>query len=347
MQQASSERPKRPVEPLPEAREVASGIWKMTVPIPFPLRVVNIYALVGVNGAWAIVDTGMGTPDARTAFAAGLEHAGLSIDKLQAIVLTHHHPDHIGLSGELHEQSGAKVYMHPIDEASVQFIWSGTMPERFGHVSDFFTKHGLRQTSLWLNRVDRAESRRILSVPPHEAFTLIEDGAYLDLVGERYRVIWTPGHADGQICLFRERDGAFLAADHVLPRITPNIGLYSAHDRENPLGDYLASLAKVSTLPASIVLPGHGDPFTGLAERTQEITAHHYDRENQLLTMLKERPQHAYDLTLELFRNRHLNSDEMKRMAVAEVLAHLEHMRYNGRVEQAKTDEGIILYKEV
>ena len=347
MQQVPSEQPKRPDEPLPETHEVAPSIWKITVPIPFPLKTVNIYALVGANGTWAIVDTGMGTPDARSAFAAGLQRAGLSIDKLQAIVLTHHHPDHIGLSGELHEQSGAKVYMHPIDEESVQLIWSGTMPERFGRVSGFFTKHGLPQTSLWLNRVDREESRRILSVPPHEAFTLVEDSTYLDLVGDRYRVIWTPGHADGQICLFRERDGVFLAADHVLPRITPNIGLYSEHDRNNPLGDYLASLEKVSKLPASIVLPGHGEPFIGLAERTQEITEHHYEREDRLLAMLDTQPQNAYQLTEQLFHNRRLNSDETKRMAVAEVLAHLEHMRYNKRVEQILTQDGIVLYKKV
>ncbi len=347
MQQAPSERPKRPEEPLPETREVASGIWKMVVPIPFPLRTVNIYALVGQDGSWAIVDTGMGTPDARAAFANGLQRAGLSIDRLQAIVLTHHHPDHIGLSGELHEQSGAKVYMHPVDEASVQLIWAGTMPERFGYVSGFFTKHGLRQTSLWLNNVDREVSRRILSVPPHEAFTLVEDDEYLNLAGERYRVIWTPGHADGQVCLFRERDGVFLAADHVLPRITPNIGLYSEHDRPNPLGDYLASLDKVSELPATSILPGHSEPFVGLKERTQEITEHHYDRENQLLAMVETRPQHAYDLTLQLFRNRHLDSDEMQRMAVAEVLAHLEHMRYNGRVAQQYNDDGTILYRKI
>ena len=166
-------------------------------------------------------------------------------------------------------------------------------------------------------------------------------------MGERYRVIWTPGHADGQICLFRERDGVFLAADHVLPRITPNIGLYSEHDRNNPLGDYLASLEKVSTLPASIVLPGHGEPFIGLAERTQEITEHHYERENQLLGMIVEQPQNAYQLTEKLFRHRHLNNDETKRMAVAEVLAHLEHMRYNGRIEKSPTQDGIILYKVV
>ena len=340
--QTAQQKAQRPVEPLPEAREVAPQIWKIVAPIPFPLRTVNMHALVGADG-WVLVDAGMGTPDARAAFKAGLERAGLSIENLQAIVLTHHHPDHIGLSGELHEQSGAKVYMHPIDEESVQLIYSGTMPERFGRVSHFFTQHGLPPTSLWLNNMNRQEARTILSVPPHEAFTLVEDGDTIELAGERYRVIWVPGHSDGQICLFRERDGVFLAADHVLPRITPNIGLYSEKDRPNPLGDYLSSLEKVSNLPASIVLPGHGEPFIGLKERTQEITEHHYHRENALLEFLTDGPQNAYQLTQRLFHDR-LKNDETKRMAMAEVLAHLEHMRLNGRVTQQHTDDGYILY---
>jgi len=162
-------------------------------------------------------------------------------------------------------------------------------------------------------------------------------------VGERYRVIWTPGHSDGHICLFRERDGVFLAADHVLPRITPNVGLYSERDRENPLGDYLNSLEKVANLPASIVLPGHGEPFTDLAGRTAEIIEHHRQRELQILALLNERPQHAYDLAEQLFGHR-WNNSEARRMAVAETLSHLEHLRFGGQVEQRRTKDGFILY---
>src|SRR5882724_7746780 len=94
----------RPDAPLPGAQEVAAGIWKITLPIPFPLRTVNVYALTGPDG-WALVDAGMGTPDARAAFAAGLQAAGLELAGLRGLVLTHHHPDHVGLSGELQELS--------------------------------------------------------------------------------------------------------------------------------------------------------------------------------------------------------------------------------------------------
>jgi len=219
------------------------------------------------------------------------------------------------------------------------------MSKRFGRVSSFFKQHGLENTDLWYTQSDPKAMRSILSVPPHEAFTLVEDGDVVELAGEKYRVIWVPGHSDGQVVFFRERDGVFLAADHVLPRITPNVGLYSEGDRMNPLNDYLNSLRKVENLPASIVLPGHGEPFEGLGERVREILQHHDERLGRLVTLLQERPQHAADLTRQMFPNRRLNNHEVLRMAVAEILAHLEYLRLQGTLKQQLTDEGIILYE--
>src|SRR5947209_18257865 len=288
----------------------------------------------------------MGTPDTRAAFEAGLQKAGLSIDRLRTIVLSHDHPDHIGLSGELHEQSGATVYMHPIDAENMRLIWQDIYPERFTTVSQFFRQHGMPKNEPWFSQTSPEQMKRILRVPPHEALTLVEDGQAIDLVGERYRVIWTPGHSDGHICLFRERDGVFLAADHVLPRITPNIGLYSEYDRHNPLGDYLHSLRKVATLPASIVLPGHGEPFKDLAGRVEEIIEHHEEREMQILALLDGQAQNAYQLAEQLFGHR-LKSHDALRMAVAETLSHLEYLRFAGQVEQHKTTDGLILYTAV
>src|SRR6266480_1557104 len=331
--------------PLPEAREVFPGIWKFTLPIPFPLKTVNMYALVGHDG-WALVDTGMGMHDARVALAAGLHKVGLSINKLQAIVLSHDHPDHIGLSGVLHEKSGAVVYMHPIDANRMRVLWQDFDPERFSTVSHFFRQHGMPAGEPWFSHTSPAQLHHIVRVPPSDTITLVENGQYLHLAGERYRVIWTPGHSDGHICLFRDSDGVFLAADHVLPRITPNIGLYSERDRVNPLGDYLDSLRKVSTLPASIVLPGHGEPFADLAGRTAEIIEHHRQREMDILALLEKGPQHAYELAEQLFGHR-WNNSEARRMAVAETLSHLEHLRYNRQVNQEHTTDGLILYSVV
>ncbi|GHO52974.1 MBL fold metallo-hydrolase [Ktedonobacter robiniae] len=344
MQQQSPEHSRQTNQPAPVS-QVAPGIWKFVLPIPFPLRTVNVYALVGPDG-WVLVDTALGTPDARSAFHAALTEARLHLDQLQAIVLTHHHPDHVGLSGELQARTGVPVYMHSIDEAAVQIIWTNTMRKRFERVSSFFAQHGLPETDLWYNQMETPDRQRIIDVPPHEAFTLVEDGTSLTLAGESYRVIWVPGHSDGQICLWRERDGIFLSADHVLPRITPNIGLYSTRDRPNPLGDFLASLQKVTSLPASLVLPGHGEPFTNLAQRIAEIVEHHDMRLQTILALLATRPQHAAALTAQLFQDR-LKSDEARRMAVAEVLAHLEYLRYKNQVIQQLANDGTIRYSVV
>jgi glyoxylase-like metal-dependent hydrolase (beta-lactamase superfamily II) len=327
--------------------EATENIYRLCIPIPFPLRNVNMYALREAQGKdWVLIDTAMGTPDAREALSEGLQEASLEIKHLRAIVLTHHHPDHVGLSAELQEQSGAPVYMHPIDKAALGLLWSNTMEQRFERVSGFFTKHGLPPTELWYAKVDPEVMRYVLRVPPPDMISTVEDGQTLELIGERYRVIWVPGHSDGQIVLFRERDGIFIAADHVLPRITPNIGLYSEKDRPDPLGDYLASLAKIADLPASLVLPGHGEPFPDLKKRTLEIVAHHEERLNNILNMLAQRPQHAYDITTQLFGER-LKNGEARRMAAAEVLSHLEYLRFKGKVDQRHTKDGHIQYAMV
>jgi glyoxylase-like metal-dependent hydrolase (beta-lactamase superfamily II) len=346
MQQPSPTQSQRADIPLPEAREVVPGIWKITLPIPFPLKMVNVYALVGQDG-WTLVDAGMGTPEARTAFTAGLAKAGLDLSQLRSIVLTHHHPDHVGLSGELQEQSKVPVYMHEIDERSLRSLREGDMHKRFISVSQFFRQHGLENTQLWYNQTPPDQVRRILRVPPHEAFVLVEDGSTIELSGEQYRVLWVPGHSDGQIVLFRERDGVFLAADHVLPRITPNIGLYSDRDRTDPLDDYLHSLQKVEHLPANHVLPGHGEPFTDLGGRAREIIQHHNERLADILTILKERPQNAAEITKQLFPSRRIQNHEALRMAIAEILAHLEYLRLQGKLRQQLTDDEVILYEIV
>ena len=102
-------------------------------------------------------------------------------------------------------------------------------------------------------------------------------------------------------------------------------------------------MRKVSTLPASIVLPGHGEPFKDLAGRVEEIIEHHEERESQIMNLLDEKPQNAYQLAEKLFGQR-LKSNESRRMAVAETLSHLEYLRIDGQVEQHKMTDGLILY---
>lgn len=332
-------------ESLPETREIIPGIWKITLPIPFPLKTVNVYALIG-KGGWALLDAGIGIPLARTAFEAGLVTAGLKIENLRMIILSHNHPDHIGLSGELQEQSGAPVYTHRITKESLQTMWSDKRLDGFARANRFLEQNGMPTQDYWGVQANSADMKKILRVPEDKYITAVEDGQDLDILGKHYQVIWTPGHADGHICLFRPSDGLFIAADHVLPGITPNIGIFSNDERLNPLADYLESLKKVSTLPATLVLPGHREPFTDLARRTKEIIEHHHERENLIKQLVDQEPQHAYQLAGQVFGAR-LKSTEATRMGVAEILSHLEHLRIAGKVEKKQDQNGHILYANV
>jgi len=329
-------------EPEHIAHEVVPGIWQLTVAIPFPLKTVNMYALVGKTG-WVLVDTAIGTPGVREAMKQGLAQAGLAISQLQAIVLTHNHPDHIGLSGMLYAQQQVPIYMHPIDSSRMHAIWGEGRHEQAQSATDFFSRHGLVPSQPWYLSLSPSELHSVLDIPPATAFVPLEDGQVIELADEHYQVIWTPGHSDGQICLFRTRDGLLLSADHVLPRITPNIGLYSFAGRRNPLGDYLASLHKVEPLPAQLILPGHGTPFTTLTARIAEIIEHHQRRLQQILELLAPQPRQANQLMEQLFGAR-LQDDESRRLALAEVLAHLEYLCITGALAQQETEAGILYY---
>ena len=333
--------PAKPSFSLEEPCVVAPSIWRITVPIPFPLRTVNVYALVATDG-WVLVDTAIGAPASRVAFHAGLHKAGLAVQNLRAIVLTHAHPDHIGLSAELHEQSGAPVYMHTLDESLLQNFWANpaVTQERDAVSLRFFAQHGFPPTPVLPHLASAETTASFVRIPPHAAFTLVEDGQQIELAHELYRIIWVPGHSDGQISLLRERDGVFLAADHVLPHITPNISLYAGSVRLNPLHDYLNLLQKVRDLPATLVLPGHLEPFVNMTERVDEISSHHEVRLQQLLDLLAVGPQHAYALTQQLFKQR-LKDDTSLYMAAGEILAHLEYLRSQEKLHRYLENEQI------
>ncbi|HEV8192024.1 MAG TPA: MBL fold metallo-hydrolase, partial [Ktedonobacterales bacterium] len=185
--------------------------------------------------------------------------------------------------------------------------------------------------------------RHILRLAPREAVQTLTDQQELRLGGHSYHVLWTPGHSDYHLCLLRD-DGIFFAGDHILPTITPNIGLYP-QGRPNPLQDYFTSLDRVAPLSARVVLPGHGRPFTGLADRAAALRAHHEERSAAIRTLLADTPGGTDAATIagKLFSGRLTTPDDW-RFALAETLAHLEYLRIGGIV-QRQEHAGIFRYK--
>lgn len=302
----------------------APGVRRVQIPLPIPaLKIINAYLVEGERG-WSLVDSGIHTADAEKALREALSEEGIAIRDLRRVFITHLHPDHLGMAGML-EHEGVQVLMHRPEIASARYLWSKDY-HALGLVDAFFLKHGMppdvdqEMRAAWIEMGTRVDDF---------ALAPIDDGALADMSGRPMRVRWTPGHTDHHAVLVDEHEGILFSGDHVLPRITSNVGLYP-YTRKDPLGDFLDALRRVRDLPVKHVMPAHGDPFTDLAGRVDEILAHHDARLDAVLGALGSRERDAYGVARDLFPK--LRSAHEERFALAETLAHLRYLELRGRV---------------
>lgn len=306
----------------------AEHIFQVKVPLPFPLRFVNAYVVKGLEG-YTVIDPGIHTADAELCWHEALALMKLKFSDIQKIVLTHHHPDHYGLSGWLQQETGAQVWMSEAGKRQVDYLWG---PYRRGTVDlyNLFKLHGM-ESQVGDTIVEHMEDF-ISLVSPQPEVSLINSNELFLLGDHYYQPIHTPGHAYGQLMFYCESSGEVFCGDQVLPQITPNIGLLPLPGiDDNPLQSFLDSLAFISTLPITNAYPGHRDPFIGFAERCHEIIAHHHDRLDRLVVMIDE-PRNAYELCLKFFGSK--LSIHQLRFAMAETLAHLVYLRELGKVTE-------------
>jgi glyoxylase-like metal-dependent hydrolase (beta-lactamase superfamily II) len=310
-------------------QHVAPGVRRVMLPLPIAaLRTVNVYLVEGDRG-WSIVDSGMHTPEAEAALRAGLADMGIGLADIRTAFITHLHPDHLGMAGTIHA-AGAELLMHGPEIERARQIWSASH-RLIDKTHALFEKHGMPHDvdegmrAAWVAMGER--------VDPFEPIHPVADGEVLDLGGRALTVVWTPGHTDGHAVLFEESVGTLIAGDHVLPRITSNVGIYP-DGRPDPLGDFLSALEKMKTLGVKRVLPAHGDPFDDCAGRVDEILAHHAQRLGATLAAVAGPPRSAYAICRTLFPV--LRSPHEERFALAETLAHLRYLELRGTLREVE-----------
>jgi glyoxylase-like metal-dependent hydrolase (beta-lactamase superfamily II) len=308
--------------------EIAESVRRITFPMPMSPGHVHGY-LLPVDDGFLLADTGLGLPDLAEGWQALLPRLDRPV---AAIVITHFHPDHVGGAADAAELTGAPVHQGDLDYEQCEKVW-GT-DDWAPRIADWFHRHGAppEQTAQLLAAGSVYRPFIRFARDPH----LLREGD--EVAG--WRVAEFPGHADGHICLLK--DGLMIAGDHLLPRITPAVGLYP-ESRPDPLGDYIASLERVVELAPRLALPGHGEPIADPAARAREIIDHHRARLDEAEVALAREPRTGYELSYVLFPDD--RGPSQRRFAVAETLSHLERLVVEGRASRAGND-GCVTYTQ-
>jgi glyoxylase-like metal-dependent hydrolase (beta-lactamase superfamily II) len=319
-----------------KSRVLADGVVQVFLPLPFKPTVVNVY-LVRAGDGWTLVDTGMHTGDSRRTMESALAEHGIAPTDVTRIVCTHHHIDHYGTSGPYRDLTHAQVLLHPLEAEKA----AGTA-----------TATG--ESEAWNARLG------VPSVPPEKrmpspslAFgtlyspaipdALLADGDEVPLGGgKRFDVVWTPGHTPGHCCLLLQPDGILFVGDHLLPKITPHVGVYP-NGPENPLGDFLNSQEKIKRVDARLVCPAHGGVYEDHRRRASQLIDFHRVRKMTMLDAIRRRPLTPYDVALEAFAISPQNRFQVM-AATSETLAHLELLRLEGRALKSDAD-GVVRYR--
>lgn len=311
--------------------EVAPGILWTRIPLPFRLNHVNIYLIEDQDG-WAILDTGIGDEVTRAAWEA-LIAGPLAGKRLTRLIVTHFHPDHIGLAGWLCERfdlpllTSQTAYLGCLNVS----LSPGALDAKPYH--DFYARHGLDPvTTARVGSDGHRYLKMVTKLPP--TFTRVVAGDTLTIGGRNFSVLSGDGHAPEQLMLHCRSENVFLSADQVIAKITPNVSVWAVDPEGDPLGLYLRSLASIARqIPAdALVLPGHQMPFQGLHERCRELTAHHNDRCDRIVAACWHKPHSVADLVPVLFP-RPLDPHQLG-FAFSEVHAHVNYMLRSGKLRQ-------------
>lgn len=331
----------RPAPPPPGAiLEVAPGVLRTCLPLPGPPSNVNAWLLEDAEG-WLLVDTGLDTPELRELWTGILAHPALGGRPVARVLVTHFHPDHVGLAGWICGRFGAPLLMPRSEWLKAWVLLADDEAALLEHFLDFHRGLGATPEQAEVLRARGFGFRRHVSPLPRHVLAIAE-GQVLRIGGQDWQVLIGAGHAPEMACLWRPADGVLISADHILPRISPHVGVMATEPEGNPLGIFLEALVRFRGLPAgALVLPSHGEPFRGLHRRIDALLAHHAERLDVLRSAAAAEPDGltAYG-TLGAMFGREMGPSQLG-AAVAEALAHLSHLVARGELRRRRNAQGI------
>ncbi|HEY5719607.1 MAG TPA: MBL fold metallo-hydrolase [Gammaproteobacteria bacterium] len=328
-----------PLPGLPEpggALEVAPGLFWLRMPLPFALDHINLWLLRDGDG-WTVVDTGYALEQTCALWEQLLAEV-VAPAPVRRIIVTHFHPDHVGLAAWLAERCAAPVWMTAGEFLMAQWVFNDGGIGDFPIQDRFFRSHGLPPARLAPLTSRGNPYRRGVPALPHH-YRRLQEGDRVRIGERSWQVITGFGHSPEHAALYCAEERLLISGDQVLPKITTNIGVWHTEPEDDPLGRYLRSLRRYEPLAAdTLVLPSHGRVFRGLHARLAALHRHHEQRLDEVLAACSA-PLTAADLLGVLFR-RELDLHQL-RFAMGEAIAHLHHLWHAGRLLREVAADGV------
>jgi glyoxylase-like metal-dependent hydrolase (beta-lactamase superfamily II) len=320
-----------------ETVEVADGVLWARLPLPMALDHVNVYFLREGDG-WAMVDTGIDSRRGR-AIVERLSAGPLGGRPVTRLLVTHHHPDHIGLAGWL-QSRGAELLTTRTAWLMARMLTLDEQPVPTPETLEFCRVWGMDPAVLARRAGERPFNFADVVAPLPVGFTRIREGERIALGGRHWLVARGDGHAAEHAVLFEEGGPLVLGGDQLLPGISPNLGLYPTERNADPVGDWLAACDRLMPLARGdqLVLPGHKMPYRGLPGRLQSLRQNHVAALNRLEEHLS-RPRTGGECFAPLFRR--TVGPETYGLAFFEAVAHLRHLHLAGRAVRRERADGV------
>ena len=333
-----------PFEAAPEpgeATEIAEGVLWLRIPLPMVLDHVNAYALRDSDG-WTLVDTGLDTKKTRAIWEAAL--AGpLRGAPVRRVIVTHHHPDHVGLAGWFQAQ-GAELWTTRTAWLMARMLTLDEQPLPTPETLAFWRGAGMDPDLFETRRTERPFNFADIVHKLPLGFARLTDGGTIVMAGRTWDIRFGQGHAPDHATFWCRDDALVIGGDQMLATISPNLGVYATEPGADPVGDWLESCAAFQPVARAdhLVLPGHKLPFSGLPDRLRQMIDNHHGALDRLRAHLSEGPKTAAQCFPPLFK-RQIDHGTYG-LALVEAVAHLNHLVATGVVTRTRRDDGAWLH---
>lgn len=310
---------------------LAEGIGWTRLPVPGALDHINVW-LLGDDDGVAIVDTGLATAESRKAWGSALDGRPVS-----RVLLTHYHPDHMGCAGWLCAEHGAPLWMNRTEYYLARMLIADRRDEPPAEAMAQLRGAGWTDEQMQASRSRGWGNFAKIVAPLPTGHVRMDEGDIIRIGSRDWHVWIGSGHTPEHVCLIDFEGRVMIAGDQVLPRITSNVSVSINEPQADPLGEWLASIEKFRALPDDLlVLPAHGEPFTGLHARLDRLAEGHKLQLDQLAAHLAKAPARAVDCFAVLFRR--AIGDDHRGLATGEALSHLRHLEVTGRALREDRD---------